>query len=81
MLIHSKISPAALIKHIKNGHVKYAGNVRLKIYGHLNCKSGKRMKVENRIFFTHEKEAIDNGFRPCGHCMNKEYKIWKNGVV
>lgn len=34
------------------------------------------MKPEKRVFFAAEKEAINNGFRPCGHCMKTEYKKW-----
>jgi len=59
------------------GRVTLAGNLKLKIYGKINCASGKRMKVENRVFFESELEAIANGFRPCGHCMRREYKAWK----
>jgi len=47
----------------------------------LNCKSGKRMKKENRVFFSTENEAIKSNFRPCGHCMKTEYKKWKNGFI
>ena len=54
-----------------------AGNSKLKIYGTLNCSSGKRMKIENRVFFSSEAEAIDLGYRPCGHCMAAAYKRWK----
>jgi len=35
------------------------------------------MKKENRIFFKSEKEAIDKGYRPCGHCMSNDYQKWK----
>jgi len=52
----------------------------LKIYGTLNCKSGKRMKMVNRIFFRLEYEAISLGYRPCGHCMKKKYEVWKNRI-
>ncbi|WP_354361655.1 Ada metal-binding domain-containing protein [Pedobacter sp. UYP30] len=51
------------------------------MYGTLQCKSGKRMKKENRAFFGSENEAIKNGFRPCGHCMKMKYKNWKNGFI
>ncbi len=57
------------------------GNAKLKIYGLLTCSSGKKMKKENRVFFVSEKEAIDLGYRPCGHCMKQRYQIWKNGSV
>ncbi|MBN7813567.1 metal-binding protein [Algoriphagus sp. H41] len=54
----------------------FAGNSKLRIYGKLSCTSGKRMKRENRVFFRSEKEAIENGFRPCEHCMKEKYKQW-----
>jgi methylphosphotriester-DNA--protein-cysteine methyltransferase len=27
------------------------------------------MKIENRVFFESEAEAMDAGYRPCGNCM------------
>lgn len=62
---------------IRRGEIVLAGNKRLKIYGRLRCASGKRMRKENRIFFKSEMEAIENGFRPCGHCMKTEFRAWK----
>ena len=62
---------------IDAGKVTYAGNHKLKIYGTLGCSSGKRMKIDNRVFFTDEHEAIGCGYRPCGHCMRKAYQNWK----
>ena len=59
--------------------IRFAGNKVLKIYGRLNCRSGKRMKKKNRVFFQSEDEALALGFRPCGHCMKEEYKKWKHG--
>ena len=53
----------------------------MKIYGMLNCKRGKRMKTTNRVFFVSEKEAVNNGFRPCGHCLNVLYKQWKHESI
>jgi len=63
---------------IDNGEVQFGGNARLKIYGTLNCSSGKRMKAENRVFFKSAEEAVNSGYRPCGHCMRKEYLRWKS---
>jgi methylphosphotriester-DNA--protein-cysteine methyltransferase len=57
--------------------VTYAGNRKLKIYGTFSCSSGKRMKPDNRVFFTDEPEAASCGYRPCGHCMRKAYQKWK----
>jgi methylphosphotriester-DNA--protein-cysteine methyltransferase len=57
--------------------VAFAGNSKLSIYGTLNCSSGKRMKPQNRVFFGSEAEAVELGFRPCGHCMPAAYKRWR----
>lgn len=65
---------------IKLREIILAGNKQLKIYGTLHCKSGKRMKIENRVFFASEKEAINQGYRPCGHCLKSKYQKWKNGL-
>jgi len=62
---------------IDAGKVKLGGNRKLKIYGTMDCSSGKRMKAENRVFFESEVEAASAGYRPCGHCMRKEYSAWK----
>ncbi len=60
---------------IKNGREiksyvpgKYAGWKTGKIFGRLDCKSGKRMKKENRVFFLTWKDAIASGYRPCKKC-------------
>ncbi|MGE5109023.1 MAG: Ada metal-binding domain-containing protein [Sphingobacteriales bacterium] len=78
MIRHNNISNIALRKLIRQQKLMLGGNEKLKIYGVLHCRSGKRMKRENRVFFTSEKEAIINGYRPCGNCMKKEYSAWKN---
>lgn len=44
----------------------------------LHCKSGKRMKAINRVFFTDENDAVANGYRPCAHCLKEKYLHWKN---
>lgn len=62
---------------IRSGAITLGGYKKNKIYGLLNCSSGKRMKVENRVFFKDATEALDNGYRPCGHCLPNEYKLWK----
>lgn len=67
-------------KLISKGTIKLGGYKPGKIYGTLSCSFGKRMKVENRIFFESEQEAIDAGYRPCGHCMPEKYKVWKTNV-
>jgi methylphosphotriester-DNA--protein-cysteine methyltransferase len=70
-----------LRKEIKNRNISLGGNLSLKIYGRLGCNSGKRMKKSNRVFFRSKKEALELGFRPCGHCMKIEYKLWKDEFI
>jgi methylphosphotriester-DNA--protein-cysteine methyltransferase len=81
MLRHLEIGPEDLHQKIRQKRISLGGNLKLKIYGKLNCKSGKRMKKQNRVFFSSEEEAIEHNFRPCGHCMKSKYKTWKNGLV
>ncbi|MEP7321922.1 MAG: Ada metal-binding domain-containing protein [Saprospiraceae bacterium] len=73
MLKHSGLTNSDLWIKLYNKEITIGGNSKLKIYGLLQCKSGKRMKRENRIFFKSIAEAISSGFRPCGHCMRKDY--------
>ena len=63
---------------LKEGQITMAGNKKLKIYGTLSCKSGKRMLDKNRVFFDSEQEAMNLGYRPCGHCMRKKYLVRKS---
>ncbi|PSR53650.1 metal-binding protein [Adhaeribacter arboris] len=81
MTLHIEISHKELQKQIRLKQIVLGGNQKLKIYGHLNCASGKRMKKENRVFFVSEAEAQNQGFRPCGHCMAAEFRNWKNGLI
>lgn len=83
MIAHSKLSDSEVRALIKAGGITLGGNKRLKIYGLLNCRSGKRMHKENRVLFTSVHDAKQMGYRPCGHCMKKEYTIWKknNGSI
>jgi hypothetical protein len=83
MILHTDMGKTAfgrsrqLKKLLDSGAIKLAGNRKLKIYGTLNCSSGKRIKTENRLFFESETEAINAGYRPCGHCMKEAYQKWK----
>lgn len=83
MIQHSEMGDSAFERSrqlkalVDKGEVKLAGNRKLKIYGTLNCASGKRMRMHNRVFFKSEEEAINIGYRPCGHCMRKAYLQWK----
>ena len=64
---------------IRKGQITYGGYRKAKIYGTLQCRSGKRMKIGNRVFFENEEEAIAEGYRPCAHCLPRQYKAWKAG--
>ena len=81
MIVHIRRTDQSIRREIRNGEISFAGNQRLKIYGKLGCKSGKRMKSSNRVFFKNEPEAIARGFRPCGHCMKEAYNRWKNETI
>ena len=55
-----------------------------KIYGRLDCWSANKFLAQgqyakHRVFFADEATAIASGFRPCGHCMKAEHKVWKQG--
>jgi len=78
---HAEINNEALHAAIKHGRILLGGNIKLKIYGRLNCASGKRLKKMNRIFFATETDAVRQGYRPCGHCMNTAYKQWKDDLI
>lgn len=81
MITHSELSDHMVRQLIRESVVTLAGNKKLRIFGKLNCRSGKRMKKINRVFFTDVEDALNNQFRPCGHCMKREYKLWKNESV
>tara|TARA_R110000822_G_scaffold46293_5_gene123329 strand:+ start:1300 stop:1563 length:264 start_codon:yes stop_codon:yes gene_type:complete len=81
MIKHKDIDDNELHQKIKRKEIVYGGNINLKIYGTLQCKSGKRMKSKNRVFFKTIQQAKELGFRPCGHCLRADYKIWKNGLI
>lgn len=81
MIEHKYIDDAELHQKIKQKEIAYGGNLNLKIYGTLQCKSGKRMKTKNHVFFNIREQAKELGFRPCGHCLRADYKIWKNGLI
>jgi methylphosphotriester-DNA--protein-cysteine methyltransferase len=67
-----------LNKLINSGEVSFGGHRPGRLYGRLVCRTGKRMKVENRVFFKDEIEAIEHGYRPCAVCLPEKYKEWKN---
>lgn len=80
MLHHADLSQKDVIRLIRVEEIAWAGNSNLKVYGKLDCASGKRMKKENRVFFKSETEAVRLGFRPCGRCLHDRYLIWKKSA-
>ncbi|MBX2915380.1 MAG: metal-binding protein [Cyclobacteriaceae bacterium] len=76
MLIHDSLNNNELVAKIRRKEITMAGNRKLKIYGQLSCGSGKRMKKQNRVFFVSKTEALHNGYRPCAHCLQKQYQQW-----
>ena len=78
---HVDLADNELLILIKHQDIRYGGNAKLKIYGTLNCKSGKRMKRENRVFFGSVGEARERGYRPCGNCLKGDYHKWKDGFI
>lgn len=81
MIRHEMITDQELYALLRQGKILLGGNQKLKIYGTMHCRSGKRMKRKNRVFFKDECEALTLGYRPCGHCMRQAYMSWKNGSV
>ena len=77
MIKHIEVNSIILRRLIKQQKICFGGNEKLKIFGTLDCRSGKRMKKENRVFFISKNEAIQQGYRPCGHCMKPAFLQWK----
>jgi hypothetical protein len=78
MIRHADLTGAELFSLMRCGAITLGGNGRLRIYGRLDCASGKRLKRQNRVFFSNENEAIRAGYRPCGHCLKQAYRAWHN---
>lgn len=71
--LYKVLKGGRVIKSRKKG--KYAGWKQGKIFGRLDCKSGMRMKKENRVFFLTWDDAIAADYRPCKKCKpGKESK-------
>jgi hypothetical protein len=77
MIFHRDLTDEAIRAALRRRMLRYAGHAHDKIFGRLDCRSGRRMKRNNRVFFTDQAEAMASGFRPCGPCMRKDYDVWK----
>ena len=55
---------------------KFGGCRPSKIFGRLDCKSGMRMRKENRVFFLSAEDAVAQGYRPCKNCkpLHRRFK-------
>jgi hypothetical protein len=54
MIPQIEITKAELLGFIRAKTIKFGGNRMLKIYGKLDCKSGKGMKNENCVLYYNE---------------------------
>jgi len=73
-----------IYKILENGQIvlsdvpgKYAGHKKYKIFGRLDCKSGMKMKKENRVFFHTLEDAVLHGYRPCRNCNPMDEEEFK----
>lgn len=66
MKLYTILKDGEFIKSPISG--EYAGWGPGKIFGRLDCKSGMRMKKENRVFFHTLEDAVNEGYRPCKKC-------------
>ncbi len=74
-----------LYKILKEGEIiespipgEYAGYKKGKIFGRLDCKTGMRMKKENRVFFHTLEDAVREGYRPCMSCKPIDEEDFEN---
>ena len=77
MIRHAAIDDEDLRRLMLGGQIRFGGNRKLRIYGRLDCASGKRMARDSRVFFSSEAAAVASGFRPCGHCLRAAFQRWK----
>jgi len=47
---------------------KYIGNIKSKKFHQLNCRSVRKLKTKNRIYFRSKEEAEKQGYTPCKVC-------------
>ena len=69
-----------VVRLVRSGQLTLGGHRPGKIYGRLDCRAGKRMKFENRVFFRDEAAAIEQGYRPCAVCLPIDYRAWRDAL-
>ena len=80
MIRHDAIDEVSLRRMIRDGRLTFAGNRRLKIFGRLDCRAGRRLARWNRVFFGSHSEAEGLAYRPCVRCLRAAYDVWKLAV-
>ena len=80
MIRHDMIDEVSLHRMIRDGRLTFAGNRRQKIFGRLDCRTGRRLARRNRIFFASRGEAERLGYRPCARCLPAAYDVWKSSA-
>ncbi len=77
MFWHCDLTPAQVFGLLRTRQITLAGNARVRIFGRLDCRSGRRMLRQHRVFFVDEAEALAAGYRPCAHCLRPAYRRWR----
>lgn len=80
MIRHTLLEKSELHRLLREKKLTLGGNRTLRIYGRLDCRAGKRMKAENRVFFRDETDALVHGYRPCAVCLPAEYRAWRKVI-
>lgn len=65
------ISPATIETKEASGETvqeKYVSSKPSQIFHKINCSSAKRIKSENKVFYSSREKAIEDGKRPCKNC-------------
>lgn len=58
---------------------RYAGWRGGRIFGRLDCQSGKRLiHPKNRVFFATLEDAVREGYRPCQKCLPMDENDFKS---
>ena len=67
MYFHIDLSEERVSQGLISGEFRFTGHRQSRIYCRPDCHAGQRMLRRNRVFFSSESEALERGFRPCGH--------------
>jgi flagellar biosynthesis protein FlhF len=68
---HGEVNPAGTIfKRDRDASVKYVANRNSELFHHCDCKSVKRINVENIVAFNSLEQAMNEGFKPCRACCD-----------